>query len=505
MKKILAFIVSLLLVFTLVGCGNDYDFKSRFDLVFADVNVAAVENNIQLPTKAGNLMFEWESSNPDVISNDGIVKRAKEDVKVTLKAVMTYQGQTEELSIEVTVKGIGEVALAKNTIKEACEGATGEYEVSGTVVAFNAQSFLIQDETGVIMSFHGNGFTKDVKVGDVVLLTGTTTVYGASTQFKNATYSIVASEEVKHPTQKEYTAAELDALCEANADDKSATFKPEYVKVKGVVEISGNFFNVKIDGAAKAVGSLVYPVNTDEYTALNGKEIEVNAYLTGVTGPGRYLQLMVVDYTVLGDGGGNETPVDPSVKTIAEIVAGDNGSYITEGTVVGTNAQSFLIQDETGIIMVYCGKSYAKDLVIGDKVKVNGTTTVYGAAKQFNAGSTYEKTGKGTVNRGEAVALTVAELDAYATMEAIAPKFVKVTGEVAVSGSYFNLNIEGTSSVVGSLVYPVDADALTALNGKELEVYAYLTGLTGTKYLQLVVVEYKEVEGTGTVDPVDPA
>ena len=96
---------------------------------------------------------------------------------------MTYEKESETLQIEVTVKGIGEVALAKNTIKEALDGELKEYEVAGTVVAFNAQSFVIKDETGMIMSYHGSSFAQDVKLGDVVLLTGTTTVYGAAKQF----------------------------------------------------------------------------------------------------------------------------------------------------------------------------------------------------------------------------------------------------------------------------------------------------------------------------------
>ena len=698
MKKFLSLIVAFFMMLTLIGCGNSYDFQSRFDLVFKDVDTNAVESNLTLPTKVGNLLIEWESSNPEVISNTGEVKRAKEDVKVTLKALMTYEKESETLQIEVTVKGIGEVALAKNTIKEALDGELKEYEVAGTVVAFNAQSFVIKDETGMIMSYHGSSFAQDVKLGDVVLLTGTTTVYGAAKQFGNATYSVVASDETNDGEPKEYTATELDKLVNDHADDKTATFTPEYVKVKGVVEVSGKYYNLKIEGTEKATGSLTYPIETEALTALNGKTIEVLAYLTGVTGPGRYLQLVYVSYKevegapvepekpaegktigeiIAAEDGNYETtgvvagvnaqsflikdstgimlvycgynfakdvkvgdkvkvsgatslygkakqfgagstytktgteavdhgtvkeltaadcdayaaletikpeyvkvsgklsvsngkyfniaiggatiigsltyPLDvdaataldgkdielvgyvtgtsssdkylnflaleykalgsdqpepepnpePEVKekTIAEIIAAENGSFETTGVVVAFNAQSFLIKDETGIIMVYCGKSYAKDLAVGDKVKVSGETTVYGAAKQFGAGSTYEKIESVTVDHGQAAELTAAELDAYATMSAITPKFVKVKGTLAVSGSYFNLNIEGTTAVVGSLVYPVDTAALTALDGKELDVTAYLTGLTGVKYLQLVIVEYNAGEGEVTPQP----
>ena len=55
----------------------------------------------------------------------------------------------------------------------------------------------------------------------------------------------------------------------------------------------------------KATGSLTYPIETEALTALNGKTIEVLAYLTGVTGPGKYLQLVVVEYNA---GEGEVTP-----------------------------------------------------------------------------------------------------------------------------------------------------------------------------------------------------
>ena len=179
--------------------------------------------------------------------------------------------------------------------------------------------------------------------------------------------------------------------------------------------------------------------------------------------------------------------------TIGEIIAAENGSYTTTGVVVGTNAQSFLIKDETGIMLVYKGSSWEKDVEVGDKVKVSGETSAYGLAKQFGKEATYEKVETVTVEYGQAKELTVADMESYATAETIKPEYVKVVGTLAVSGKYFNLAIEGTEAVVGSLTYPADQEAVKALDGKKVEVLGYVTGFTGGKYFNILFTEVKEV------------
>ena len=185
--------------------------------------------------------------------------------------------------------------------------------------------------------------------------------------------------------------------------------------------------------------------------------------------------------------------VAPADKTIAEIVAAEDGTYTTTGVVVGTNAQSFLIKDETGIMLVYKGSAWEKDVEVGDKVKVSGETSSYGLAKQFGKEATYEKVETVTVEYGQAKELTVAEMESYASAETIKPEYVKVVGTLAVSGKYFNLAIEGTEAVVGSLTYPADQEAVKALDGKKVEVLGYVTGFTGGKYFNILFTEVKEV------------
>ena len=83
---------------------------------------------------------------------------------------------------------------------------------------------------------------------------------------------------------------------------------------------------------------------------------------------------------------------EPEKPTISDVLALEAGSEaeVTATIVVAVNAQSFLIKDATGMILVYEGSSWIPDVKVGDVVKVKGTTASYGGAMQFAAGTAYE-------------------------------------------------------------------------------------------------------------------
>ena len=384
------------------------------------------------------------------------------------------------------VKDLGSAISGESTIKQVFDGELGNYSVTGTVVAINAQSFLIQDNTGIIQVYLGGSWVNDLKIGDKLKVSGPTSVYGAAKQFSDGViYEKIGTETVNYGEPKELTAKELDAY-------KSVSLvTPVYVKVKGLLSLSENedgtktYYNVKFDGAS-ITGSLSYPLQLDRVDQYNNHVIEILGYVTGVTGSGNYLNFTYTSIKDLGE----EKVVEATIK---EVVESEAGKYKVNGTVVAINAQSFLIKDSTGLILVYKGKSWKQDVKVGDKVTVEGSTTTYGGAKQFDASCTYEKTGSELVTYESAKELSVEELNAYSKANTVTPLYVKVVGKLSVSeGKYYNLTIEG-SSVIGSYTYPIDANGVAALAGKTLEVYGYVTGVTGSgKYLNIIVVECKE-------------
>ena len=396
------------------------------------------------------------------------------------------EGRYLNIMLTGDVKDLGSAISGESTIKEVFDGELGNYEVKGTVVAVNAQSFLIKDNTGIIQVYLGSSWVNDLKVGDKLKVSGPTSVYGAAKQFSGGvSYEKLGTEEVNYGDPKELTTKELDAY-------KSATLvNPIYVKVKGLLSVSESddgkktYYNLKIDGAS-ITGSLSYPLQIDKVDQYNNHVVEILGYVTGVTGNGNYVNFT---YTSIKDLG-VETVTEATIK---EVLDAEAGKYLVKGTVVATNARSFLIKDSTGLILVYKGGNWSQDLKVGDKVTVEGSTAVFGGAKQFDASCKYQKTGSELVTYEEAKELTIDELNAYANATTVTPLYVKVVGELSVSDSkYYNINISG-SSVIGSYTYPIDVNAVTALAGKTIEVYGYVTGVTGSgKYLNIIVVECKE-------------
>ena len=239
-----------------------------------------------------------------------------------------------------------------------------------------------------------------------------------------------------------------------------------------------------------------YYVIVDSYTsdyASNGLTV-VDKYT-----PGIYARDLLADYIMtgaLGSALGDEDSdggLAPSLKTIDMVLSAALGStQSTSGTVVGVNAQSFLLKDETGIILVYNGSNWNPDVEVGDVVVIeSGVTSTYGNTVQFGKGSVYHVVDDEAVEHPEPQVLSASELDAYASMSSVTPLYVKITGKLSVSGSYYNVSISG-ASIIGSITYPINSSEIKALNGKNIVIEGYITSVSSGKYLNLLAIDVKE-------------
>ena len=176
-----------------------------------------------------------------------------------------------------------------------------------------------------------------------------------------------------------------------------------------------------------------------------------------------------------------EPPVETPVSTIAAVQAGEVSLYRIQGAVVATSARGALVYDTTGYIYIF---DQAISAAVGDKVDVEGTTSDYGGFKQFSANNKYtmSKTGTATVTHPAAVEL---DLDAWAAAPVM--QYVKLTGNLAISGNYYNVTVDGKTAV-GSLVYPTD-EIKAKLTEGEVTVYGYAVYVTtskGTTYVNII-------------------
>ncbi|MDE6778263.1 MAG: hypothetical protein K2J51_02145, partial [Alistipes sp.] len=208
------------------------------------------------------------------------------------------------------------------------------------------------------------------------------------------------------------------------------------------------------------------------------------------------LQIIFAQNSDYADLTGERFAIEASAVTIDKITMA--GAYeVKDAVVAATYARGFLIEDATGEILVYTGATVG----VGDKIDISGTVSAYGGLLQFSGSDlAIEKTGTATPKVRTAVELDGAGLDAL--LKAIKIEYVKYKGTLIVEGSYYNIEVAGTSNR-GSIQYPTDEmkTSLDALKNHVIEVEGFAIGSASSgSILNTMAVK---VSDTGE-QPVNP-
>lgn len=202
----------------------------------------------------------------------------------------------------------------------------------------------------------------------------------------------------------------------------------------------------------------------------------------------------------------NITPPVTETKTIAEVIAGSVGAtYTTQGQVVAINGRSFLIQDNSGKILVYLGWKDNKPVVdysatIGQTVKVTGKTTIYSKLVQFSETDlVIEKVSDGSFTQPTPEKFDGAAFDAYAAATPVI-KYIEYSGTLTIDGYYYNIAVEGTD-LQGSLAYPADGFVDASLNGQVVIVKGYTLGMTNQSKMLSTIAVSVEKDGDAPAEP----
>ena len=178
-----------------------------------------------------------------------------------------------------------------------------------------------------------------------------------------------------------------------------------------------------------------------------------------------------------------------NLKSIAEVLALSSGVEAeTEGVVVGTYNRGFVIMDETGYLLAYNAAYTEPGVELNSKVKVAGTTAVYGDLPQLSIASVT------TLETG----LTVAEpnwlevnKDNIENLDLTKCQPIKMTGVLSISGYHYNLSIDGTT-VQGSISYPLESLGLADLAGHIITVYGYFAGGNNANFRNILAVSVQD-------------
>lgn len=385
------------------------------------------------------------------------------DKVVVNYAYSSVEPSTGGSSSEVTYDKVSDVIA--NT-------AGGTYNVKGEVIGTYGRGFILNDGTASILVYLNA--TANYSVGDVVTVSGTTSKYSGIMQFP-------ANSEISLVERKTSFAYPTNATAMSAADLVSYVAAPtvKYAKFSGKLKISGTYYNIELGAEGVTLqGSISYPVGGVVASELNDKNVTVTGYLIG--GSSKYANIMATSIVEQG--------TVAEYEPVGVVALSSAGAHKVRGVVAATYAKGFLVTDGTGNILVYLNKAH--EYKQGDVVTVSGTTSKYSGFMQFPATSEIAKVADATFKVPAARALTTEDMEAYLTAPYVA--YVTYTGTLNISGNYYNIIVDGSTTVQGSLSYPNEGLVDASLNGKKVTVTGYAIGVSSSKFLNTMVVSVAE-------------
>lgn len=243
----------------------------------------------------------------------------------------------------------------------------------------------------------------------------------------------------------------------------------------------------------------------DYATALTPKTVNKLKSVIPVADDARAGEYVVVTYNYSNEEPATEEPETPDTPDQPEAPAYTSvlGTAVLDdvvevkGYISAVSTQGPILTDNTGSIIVY--KAADLGLAVGDEVTVNGPILAYNNGFQFDYSKgdvTVEKTGETTVAYpAEVLDITGEYADELLTarVENEYAYYAKMTGTVAISGNYYNFNIPGAETAVGSIYGATDEVKSWLEDGMECTLYGYFFSISKTgepkvaKYINIIV------------------
>lgn len=351
-------------------------------------------------------------------------------------------------------------------IADAINSGAGTYDVKGEVVAANAKSILVKDDTGIIMVYLSALPT--YSLGDVVTVSG-------AIKSRNPGEPYQFSEDAKITVVERKTTFAYPAsprnMSATDMESYLTNQSVEYITYEGTLTISsGKYFNVAIEGTTTAMGSIQSPIAIDN--ALDGKKVKVTGYAVSASS-GKYVNTIATSVASADGSGTVETPV-------GLIALSAKGAYTTRGVVAAIYTKGFMLTDGTGNILVYENKVPTSK--IGDIVSVTGTTSQYNGLMQFaDAGLQVAKVSEGNTSVNGLIAQNMDGTDMDVYVNAPRAVYATYTGILTIKDSgkgynYYDVEIDGATTAKGSFSYVDESTIDASLNGKQVIVKGYLIG-----------------------------
>ncbi|MBR2226459.1 MAG: hypothetical protein IJ893_01165, partial [Bacteroidales bacterium] len=240
-------------------------------------------------------------------------------------ATIQFKAANSSKAVTVTQEGIPPTGQSITEIV-ALPDNSGVETLESTVAAKTTKGFVLSDGATAIYVYD-NG-ANPVEIGDVVKVLATKTTYNGVPELATVTsVEKTGTASVDYPAAKDVT---------ADAATYAATVA-EYIQFTGVLKVSGNYFNVEIDGADPAAkqGSVVNPVDALGAKDFDGKKVTVTGFFNGLSGGSKYLNVIATKIEEAGAKGTLANPYTPleACEAVKDLTWTDNNTYDTTGDV----------------------------------------------------------------------------------------------------------------------------------------------------------------------------
>ena len=357
--------------------------------------------------------------------------------------------------VEVTVSSVDTVSIAElRQHAQANDHNDAFYNFDGVVIAQLYNGPVIEDETGYVYAYKCG---QDLEVGDYVLGTTQLDYYNGLHELVNATFEVLNEE----PDFEQLTTPVAWDAEDVDSYDGSCTL----FEATGKLVKSGNYYNIYVDGAKNDL-SIYGSVNGayDEYANMYVKITGYPLYIAG--GSHINFALKTIELT--------DQPEPPAtVKgSIAEVKDENKGTPVeTAGVVIGRTQRSYLIDDNTGKILVF---GYdMPEFNLNDYITVSGTIDSYNSQPQIANPTVAKSSETGPSLSNVITTWTATELDAY---DFTTNDYVSITGTFELDGNYPILTVAGATKDVRAS-YPLESLGLdSSLNGRTLTFKGFMIG-----------------------------
>lgn len=171
-----------------------------------------------------------------------------------------------------------------------------------------------------------------------------------------------------------------------------------------------------------------------------------------------------------------------------------NDEISVKGVVSGICKQGFMLTDKGGTILVYFGSSFDMNAyALGDELEVSGKVSSYNKGFQLPSSSVITKLGHMDYTYPEPAVISGADMDAAITRTTDeTARYVQFTGQISISGNYYNVIVPGATTAQGSL-YQFDPSMFMAMeNGKSYVFTGYFSSISSSRYYNILVTDIAE-------------